>query len=132
MEGQRVAVQDGDIVYEYLQEQNVNIQFVPVPTPADALRMVSSGEIDYAAVLRIPGHYAIEKYELTNVQHNGLQITPHDYSMAVLKDNASLLVALDEGLQILKATGKYDEIYNKWLESMNSPKLLPNYGGTLA
>lgn len=124
LEGKRVAVQEGDIVYEYLKEQNLNIQFVPVPTSSDALRMVSSGEIDYAAVLRIPGYYAIEKYDLMNVRHNGLPIAAHDYSMAVRKDDSSLLVALNEGLQILKATGKYDEIYGQWLGVYEQPKFL--------
>ena len=108
-------MQEGDIVHEYLRAQDLDIEFVPRPTPLDALRLVAAGEVDYGAVLRIPGYYAIESQGLTNLRGTGLIVGEHNYSIAVRKGNTSLLLAINEGLQILKATGRFDEIYSKWI-----------------
>lgn len=115
LQNQRVAVQDGDVVHEFLRALELDIELVPLPTVQDALRLVSAGEVDFAAVLRVPGYYAIERYGLTNVQGNGVLLGEHDYSIAVHKDNTQLLLAINEGLQILKATGRYAELYDKWI-----------------
>lgn len=115
LRGQRVAVQEGDIVHEYLRAQNLDIEFVPRPTPLEALRLVAAGEVDYAAVLRVPGYYAIESHGLNNLMGSGLILGEHDYCIAVKGGNTSLLLAINEGLQILKATGRFQEIYDRWI-----------------
>lgn len=115
LQGKTVVVQADDIINEYLKKQNLNIKFIEVSTVAEALRLVSSQKYDFAAVLKVPGHYLINNLKLTNLKSNGLHITPNDYCMAVQKDNEDLLLALNGGLQILKSNGRYQEIYDKWL-----------------
>jgi ABC-type amino acid transport substrate-binding protein len=115
LQGGTVVVQADDIIHEYLKNQNLNIKFIEVSTVAEALRLVSSRKYDFAAVLKVPGHYLVNNLKLTNLKPNGLYITPDDYCMAVQKGNEDLLLDLNGGLQILKATGRYDEIYDKWL-----------------
>lgn len=124
LRGERVAVQQGDIIHEFLQSQELDVTFVPTETAADALRLLASEQVDYAAVLRIPGHYAIDTYQLTNLRANGLSFSTHDYSMAVQRDNSNLLVAIDEGLTILRSTGAYQEIYDHWLGAYEQQTLL--------
>ena len=124
LRGKRVVVQRNDIVHEYLGEQNLDLEFVPVDNVPQALRLVASGEEDFAAVLFMPGHYAIHEYSLSNVRSNNLQIAPSDYSFAVQKDDVALRLMLDEGLRIVKATGKYDEIYGKWLGVLEQQQVL--------
>ncbi len=115
LKGATVVVQAGDIVGEYLKKQNININFIEVPTVEEALKLVSTKQYDYAAVLKIPGHYLIKKNKYLNLQSNELAISPNDYCFAVKKGNDDLIFTLNGGLQILKATGKFDEIYDKWL-----------------
>ncbi|AOY76591.1 EAL domain-containing protein [Clostridium formicaceticum] len=115
LEGQTVVVQEDDIIYEHLVNQNLNIAFVSVPTVAEALRLVSVGKYDYAAVLKVPGHYIIDDLGFWNLRANDVDILQNDYCMAVRKYNDDLLFALNGGLKILKATGQYQEIYDKWL-----------------
>jgi len=115
LRGQRVAVQAGDVIHEYLQAQDLDIVFVPRPTVLDALRLVAAGEVDYAAVLRVPGYYVIDSHGLTNLKGSGLMLGEHNYSVAVRKGNESLLLAINEGLQALKATGRFQELYDKWI-----------------
>ncbi|MDW7675405.1 MAG: EAL domain-containing protein [Bacillota bacterium] len=113
--GATVVVQEDDIVYEYLVNENLNIEFVKVATVADALRLVSMGKYDYAAVLKVPGHYIIDSLGFTDLRANNLLIGQNEYSMAVQKNNENLLLILNSGLKILKINGQYQEIYDKWL-----------------
>jgi len=115
LKGKTVVVQTGDIVGEYLKKQNLDINFIEVPTVEEALQAVSIKKYDYAAVLKITGHYLIKKEKYSNLKSNELAISPNDYCFAVIKGNDDLLFSLNGGLQIIKATGKYDEIYNEWL-----------------
>lgn len=115
LRGETVVVQDGDIVYEYLKDQNIDIEFVKVPTVSEALNLVSDGKYDYAAVLSIPAHYIIKTEKIRNIKSQGLFIAPKDYSMVVNKGNDELLLKLNSGLYLLKTSGRYQEIYEKWL-----------------
>ncbi|WP_303867587.1 transporter substrate-binding domain-containing protein [Acetobacterium wieringae] len=112
---QTVVVQRGDIVAEYLSQLDLNINLVEVATVNEALRLVAEGYYDYAGVLKLPGLYNIKQMDLKNLRAQNLVLTPNDYCMAVAKDNETLLITLNSGLQIIKATGEYDQIYERWL-----------------
>ncbi|RMC99842.1 diguanylate cyclase [Clostridium autoethanogenum] len=115
LRGKTVVVQAKEISEEYLKKQNLNINFIEVHSSEEALKLISMNKYDYAVVSTIIGHYFMKKDKISNIKGNGLVINPDDYCIAVKKGNEDLLFALNGGLQILKATGKYDEIYNKWL-----------------
>ncbi len=115
LRGKTVVVQDEDIVYEYLKSKDIDIDFINVPTVSEALNLVSKGKYDYAAVLNIPAHYIIKEKNIKNLKAHGLTISPVDYCMAVSNDKEELLLVLNSGLYILKSTGKYQDIYDKWL-----------------
>ncbi len=124
LEGQRVVVQENDIVHEFLIEQNLNIQFIPVATVAEALRLVSTGQYDYAAVLTVPGYYIMEEMNLNNLRANKVVIGHFDYSMAVLNGNEDLLAMINGGLKVIKATGEYQAIHDKWLGIFEQKKFI--------
>jgi diguanylate cyclase (GGDEF)-like protein/PAS domain S-box-containing protein len=115
LKGKTVVVEADEMSGEYLKKQNFNINFIKVHSSEEALKLVSMKKYDYAAVPTMIGYYYIKKDNLLNLKGNGLIINPDDYCIAVKKGNDDLLFTLNGGLQILKATGKYDEIYNKWL-----------------
>lgn len=130
LKGKTVVVQTGDIVGEYLKKQNLNISFIQVPTVEEALELVSIKKYNYAAVLKITGHYLIKKEKYSNMKSNNLVISSNGYCFAVKEGNDDLLFTLNGGLQILKATGEFDKIYNKWLgvyESRTLFQLLMDY-----
>ncbi|WP_373485838.1 HD domain-containing phosphohydrolase [Acetobacterium malicum] len=112
---QTVVVQRGDIVAEYLAQLDLNITLVEVATVDEALKLVADGRYDYAGVLKLPGLYSIKQQGLKDLRAQNLVLTANDYCMAVAKDNETMLVTLNSGLQILKATGEYDQIYERWL-----------------
>lgn len=112
---QTVVVQRGDIVAEYLDQLDLNINLVEVETVAEAVKLVADGRYDYAGVSKLPGLYSIKQQGLKELRAQNLVLTPNDYCMAVTKDNETMLVTLNSGLQIVKATGEYDQIYERWL-----------------
>jgi polar amino acid transport system substrate-binding protein len=81
-------------------------------TPADAMRRLASGEDEYAVV---PGAYLIRELRLTNLVPVARAVATGKYCYAVQKGSVALLTRLTEGLAILKKTGRYDAIHQKWL-----------------
>lgn len=115
LSGETVVVQKGDIVGEYLAQQNTGIQIVEVSSVAEALKGVSDGTYKYAALLKLPGLYTLKDRGYGNVKVQDLTLNTSDYCMAVKKGNERLLLTLNAGLQIAKATGDYEDIHEKWL-----------------
>jgi diguanylate cyclase (GGDEF)-like protein len=112
---QTIVVQSGDIIGEYLGQLDLNINLVEVSTVNEALKLVADGTYDYAGVLKLPGLYSMKEQRLNGLRAQNMVLAPNDYCMAVRKDNETMLITLNSGLQILKATGEYDSIYDRWL-----------------
>jgi PAS domain S-box-containing protein len=110
-----VIVQRGAFAHEYLQKELAGTHLIPVDTEADALRLLASGSHDCALVTGTGGRHAIRKYKLSDLTVTGSPLLPQAYSFAVHSGNTALLKQLNEGLSILKGTGQFDKIYEKWL-----------------
>lgn len=115
LSGKTIVVQKGDIVGEYLAQQNLGVQLVEVGTVSEAISLISDGTYDYAGLLKLPGLYTIKEKNLKHIQAQELVLMSNDYSMAVKRGNEDLLLLLNGGLQIAKATGDYQRIYESWL-----------------
>ncbi len=113
--GKAVAVHRGGIMHDHLVRTGFTGQLQLTATPADALRMVAAGKTDYAIVAIVPGMYLIRELKLTNLLPVVRNVATHRYGYAVRKGNAELLSRFNEGLAILRKTGQYDTLYNKWL-----------------
>lgn len=113
--GKTVVVQNGDVIGEYLQAMKIGIVLVEVPSVNEALKSVSDGTYAYAGLLKIPGLYELESDAIEGVIAQNIPFEPQDYCMAVNKGNEDLLHILNGGLNIVKSTGEYQEIYDKWL-----------------
>lgn len=115
LKGKKVLLHKDGIMYEQLARLGYGPDLVPTATPADALRMLASGQCDYAVVAIVPGMYIIREFKLTNLVPVARSIASQKYGYGVRKGNAELLSKMTEGLAILKKTGQYDAIYTKWL-----------------
>ena len=116
LRGKDIIVMQGDIMHDYVLENDISQNPVLVNTPAEALRLLASGQNDYALTAKLPGLYWVKKLKLTNLVIVGPLLRPSGYCYAVREGNAELLGRLlNEGLAILKETNRYREIYDKWL-----------------
>jgi len=119
LKNSQVLVQKDDIIHEYLMKENIdknlNIEFVPVDTIYDAFRLLEEEKYKYAGLVKIPGSYIKDYVNSDKIYPQNIQFSLKDYSFATLKDNENLIYIVNGGLSIIKSSGKYDEIYDKWL-----------------
>lgn len=123
LRGKAVMVQSESIMYEYLLQNNVGAIIYPVTTHVEALRLLSSGQHDYALVANLPGLYLGKEFGLSNIELVSKPFTSQRYGYGVLKGNESLVAEFSEGLAILKNIGKQQAIYNKWLGVLEQENL---------
>ncbi len=123
LRGKKVIVFKGGIMDEALTRRGFGADLVRTGTPADAMRLLASGEEEYVALALLPGVYIARDLALTNVVAVARRVAAEPYGYAVKKGNRELLARFDEGLAILKATGRYDEIHARWLGVLEPPGL---------
>ncbi|TAF10525.1 MAG: hypothetical protein EAZ77_03090 [Nostocales cyanobacterium] len=116
LRNQKIIVMNSDWTHDYLLKKNISKNIIPAKDLADALRLLASGKHDYVFAPMLPGLLLVKDLHLSNLQVAGkpIQVENNYFSFAVKKGNDKLLVLLNQGLQIIKANGKYDEIYDKW------------------
>jgi len=115
LRGHRTALHRAGIMDDHLTKLGLGADLARTDTPADALRLLAAGNADYAVVAVLPGTYIIRQFRLTNVHPVVIGVATQRYGYAVRKGNGELLSQFTEGLAILKATGRYEEIRQKWL-----------------
>ncbi|KAB0664318.1 transporter substrate-binding domain-containing protein [Oryzomonas japonica] len=115
IEGKVVAVHRGGIMHDYLVKKGFSGKLILTATPADALRLLAAGKTDFAIVAIVPGMYIIRELKLTNLIPVVRNVATHRYCYAVNRGNEELISRFNEGLAILRKTGQYQAIYEKWL-----------------
>jgi len=111
-----IIAMHSDATHDYLEETHLSDRMVLVKTVNDALRLLASGAHDYAFVPRLVGLLTIDKHGLSNLEETGplFDVYGRGYGFAVREGNSELQAHLNQGLQIVRQTGRYDEIYEKW------------------
>jgi signal transduction histidine kinase/CheY-like chemotaxis protein len=122
LRGKKIIVMRSDATHDYLVTHRITQHMHLVKTVSDALRLLASGQEDFALVPRLVGLLTAKELNLSNLEIIGPNIAVYDrgYGFAVKEGNTALLAHLNQGLSIIKATGKYDEIYDKWFGVVDS------------
>lgn len=120
---QKVIVHRGSLMHDYLIQKGWDKNLVLSDNPSDALRRIASGQYDYAVLPILPGVHLSQQLKLTNVTPISASIMATPYAFAVAKGDDVLLSQLNEGLAIIKQTGRYEEIYQKWLGVAESERI---------
>jgi polar amino acid transport system substrate-binding protein len=115
LRGKELILQKGGIMHDYVLKEQLNAKLTFVDTHAAALRLLASGQHDYALVANLPSLYLGKELGLSNIVPVGKPFPGLRYGYAVKKGNDSLLALFSEGLAILKNTGQLQEIHERWL-----------------
>lgn len=113
--GRKVIVHRRGYMHDLLAGKGYEQDLILVDTPADGLRLLASGVGDFAVVAMLPGNYIIKDNKLDNIEVVARSVATLRYGFAVRKGNEALLARFSEGLAILRGTGQYEALYNKWL-----------------
>lgn len=115
LQRKELIVQRGGIMHDYLMEERLDATLILVNSHADALRLLASGEGDFALVANLPSLYLGRQLGLSNIRPVGKPFPGLRYGFAVSRGNDDLLALFSQGLAILKNTGRQQEIYDRWL-----------------
>lgn len=113
--GKDVIVMKGSVMHDFMLEHEIAANLFMVQTLADALKLLASGHHDCALVAKLPGEYLLSDPALNNIHPIARPLVAQDYGFAVKKGNQELLAQFNEGLSLLKQSGEYRQIREKWL-----------------
>ncbi len=115
LRGKEVIVMRGSVMHDFMRKEERGATLILVDSLADALRLLSSGKHDCALVAKLPGQYLIGQLRLSNIEPVAAPLRAQNYGYAVRKGNHATLARFNEGLAILKETGEYRKIHDRWL-----------------
>lgn len=114
IQDRRIVVQEGDLGHDYLLENDIGSEIVTVREWDAVLPALLDGKADCAVMGMVQGMRLLQDEGYDNVQILSQPLLQRPYSIAVQEGDAQLLALLNEGLNLLKTSGRYDEIHEKW------------------
>jgi len=123
LKNKEIIVMRGDIMHDYVLKNKLTDKITTVETEAEALKLLASGKHDAVLGARLPGLYWIKKLDLSNIRVANITVSRDKYSFAVKEGNIKLLSRFNDGLMILKDSGRYQEIYDKWLGILEKKRI---------
>lgn len=115
LNGHRVAVMRGDITVAFIKQHAEAANLVFTDSEETALQLLVNGEVDYALGSKVPGLHWIQLHDWSQITIVDAHLLSPEYCYAVREDNTQLLSLFDQGLTLLKQSGEYKKIRNKWL-----------------
>lgn len=116
LEGQKVVVVRDGVMQNYLRQRpELRIEGVAVDSLEDALRLLAINEYDAALGGKLAGEYLLGRLQVDSLKTVGRPLLSEEYGFAVKSGNREILALLTEGLALLKQSGEYKQIFNKWL-----------------
>ncbi len=114
LKNKKIVVQKDDLGHDYIVENHITSDLLIKSTPEEAMLALANREADCLILPRLQGVMIIKEKNLQGITIVGPPIIQRKYCMAVTEGNASLLAKLNEGLNIIKTSGEYEKIYDKW------------------
>lgn len=112
-----VLTQNNDLIYNYLKSKNY--QVVGIDSADIIIRSLSNGQYNYALISKAVGLYYAHKFGFKNLSFKGYDYLNKKYCFAAKKKNIGLIQLINEGFLILKQSGKYNQIVEDELQSLD-------------
>ena len=110
----KVSLQN-ELIYDMMQNNNKFAGHLILRNNQNqCLLDIINGDADAAIISSLSGKYLIERNNYKMIKVPPINFKNLQYSFAFGKTNDSLLVQFNEGLNILRETGTYNRIYQKW------------------
>ncbi|AFK08181.1 diguanylate cyclase (GGDEF) domain-containing protein [Mesotoga prima MesG1.Ag.4.2] len=119
LRGREIVVQRNGVMDDYLLENSITDKIVAVESPLDGLKLLSSGTGDFGLFEKYQSLYFAKENEIDNLEVSGATVFERDYAFATAKDDFALLNKLNKGLLLVRESGEYRDIFEKWFGSAN-------------
>ena len=117
----RVVTQRGGCAWEWLHAHGAAP--LPAGSSREALEALARGDVEAAVLPRPAGQYAARELGLRGLRVLPAPIPRHAYAFAVHRGDAELLAALDEGLFLLKESGRAAELRTRYFAALDTEDL---------
>ncbi|MDK2944118.1 MAG: hypothetical protein PWQ24_833 [Mesotoga sp.] len=119
LRGREIVVQRKGVMHDYLLENSITDKIVAVESPLDGLKLLSSGTGDFGLFEKYQSLYFAKENEIDNLEVSGATVFERDYAFATARDDFVLLNKLNKGLLLVRESGEYKDIFEKWFGSAN-------------
>ncbi len=119
LRGKEVVVQRNGVMHDYLLENSITDEIVAVDSPLEGLKFLSSGKGDYGLFEKYQCLYFAKENKIDNLEASSMTVFDRDYAFATAKDDFALLNKLNKGLLLVRESGEYRDIFEKWFGSAN-------------
>ena len=119
LRGREIVVQRNGVMHDYLLENSITDKIVAVESPLDGLKLLSSGTGDFGLFEKYQSLYFAKENEIDNLEVSGATVFERDYAFATARDDFTLLNKLNKGLLLVRESGEYKDIFEKWFGSAN-------------
>ncbi|MBD3220854.1 transporter substrate-binding domain-containing protein [bacterium] len=123
--GKRIIVQKDGVMEEYVAKRLPTATAVPAASAAEALRMLALGEGDCCLMTEFRGLTVARDLGLDQIVRVGRPVYQTTYGFAVPAGGEDLVLALNQGLALLKQSGEYARIYEDWFGVLAAPRPSP-------
>jgi len=113
--GKRIVLVRGDIGHDYILERKIVAYIHVVDSYADAIMLLENGDFQYTLTDQLTGQYWMKTLGVKNIKHTGVSPFRIRYSFAELVEDEKLILEISGALSVLRASGEYQAIYNKWM-----------------
>ncbi|MCU7928878.1 MAG: transporter substrate-binding domain-containing protein [Candidatus Thiodiazotropha sp. (ex Dulcina madagascariensis)] len=116
LKGRSVIAMDSDIAHDYLLTKGLTDRIHTEKSVPDAFRLLISGKHDFVFAPHLVGLTTVRDLGLNKLVTAGLRIRlpGRGYGFAVREGDTKLLEQLNQGLNMIKASGRFDALYDKW------------------
>ncbi len=114
LSGRRLGVTQGGWPRLYLEANHPGARLVVIDTYEDGFRRLLRGDLDAVIANTWSGYFTLRRMAISSI---GTTLEPLKIvvaHMAVQKGNRELLTQIDKALALLKTTGEFDKIIDKW------------------
>jgi PAS domain S-box-containing protein len=120
LRGLSILVERGSLMHDRMTALGFAADLHPVESEPEALRVLSRGRHDCALLPYRSGLLTARTDGLEGVEPVGPPIYRASLAFAVTEGNAALVQELEEGLEAVRATGLYQEIYHEWFGAISA------------
>jgi len=119
LRGRKVAVLRNDVAHDYLVREGITDRIETADRISDVLRLLPLGEAEAALLPQNAGRQVMAELNLTSI-NIGRSVDEYRRSLSfAVPPGSPLLPKLEEGLAIITADGRYNQIYEAWLTSID-------------
>ncbi len=117
-----IIVMSSDVAHEEVLYSGLPIRIIEIKTIPEALRLLASGKHDAVLAPKLLGMIVLHEAKLEGAIQAGKPIADYNrqFAFAVQRGNTDLRDKLEQGLAIVRTTGRYDAIYKKWFGGIDS------------